>query len=288
MRTAIAVVKPSPSAWLCLIPSPPLTLTPGSRLSVPNMKETNTLHGRAVLITGGGTGIGRATARQFAAAGAEVLIIGRTAERLAETAKEHPRIRTFVADVASPDAPAAIVAAALDAFGRIDVLVNNAAITRPAPLGAIDRKVAEEQLATNLLAPVFLTQHALPHLEDGGTIVNVTSNPPHYGWANNSIYGSTKVALDFLTHTWAVELAHRGIRVVSVAPGITATPVLSHAGFSDEQIAVAGKELRARIPLGRVAQPEEISWWIVNAVRPEAGYLTGTIVRVDGGLSASG
>jgi NAD(P)-dependent dehydrogenase (short-subunit alcohol dehydrogenase family) len=252
------------------------------------MDETNTLHGRAVLITGGGTGIGRATAHQFAAAGAEVLIIGRTAERLAETAKEHPRIRTFVADVAAPNAPASIVAAALDAFGRIDALVNNAAITRPAPLGAIDRKVAEEQIATNLLAPVFLTQHALPHLEDGGAIVNVTSNPPHYGWVNKSIYGSTKVALDFLTHTWAVELAQRGIRVVSVAPGITATPVLSHAGFSDEQIAAAGKELRARIPLGRVARPEEIAWWIVNAVRSEAGYLTGAIVRVDGGLSASG
>ncbi|MEV5751385.1 SDR family oxidoreductase [Actinoallomurus sp. NPDC052308] len=252
------------------------------------MEETNPRHGRAVLITGGGTGIGRATARQFAASGAEVLIVGRTAERLAETAEGHPRIRTFVADVAAPNAPADIVAAAVEAFGRIDVLVNNAAITRPAPLGAIERKVAEEQLATNLLAPVFLTQHAVPYLEAGGTIVNVTSNPPYYGWPNNSVYGSTKVALDFLTHTWAVELAQRGIRVVSVAPGITATPVLSHAGFSDEQIAVAGKELRARIPLGRIAQPAEIAWWIVNVTRSEAAYLTGTVIRVDGGLSVAG
>ncbi|MGO4427323.1 SDR family NAD(P)-dependent oxidoreductase, partial [Streptomyces sp. MCAF7] len=143
------------------------------------MDETNTLHGRAVLITGGGTGIGRAAAQQFAASGAEVLIVGRTAESLAETAEEHSRIRTFVADVAEPNAPADIVAAAVEAFGRIDVLVNNAAITRPAPLGAIDRKVAGEQLATNLLAPVFLTQHALPHLAAGGAVVNVTSNPPH-------------------------------------------------------------------------------------------------------------
>ncbi|MFE0191494.1 SDR family NAD(P)-dependent oxidoreductase [Streptomyces sp. NPDC058989] len=252
------------------------------------MEETHTLHGRAVLITGGGTGIGRAAAQQFAAEGAEVLIVGRTGERLAQTAGEHPRIHTFVADVAEPHAPADIVAAALEAFGRIDVLVNNAAITRPAPLGAIDRKVAEEQLTTNLLAPVFLTQHALPHLEAGSTIVNITSNPPHYGWPSNSIYGSTKVALDFLTHTWAVELAQRGIRVLSVAPGITATPVLSRSGLSDEQIAVAGKELRARIPLGRIAQPKEIAWWIVNATRPEAGYLTGTVIRVDGGLSAAG
>ncbi|KUJ65015.1 ketoreductase [Streptomyces albus subsp. albus] len=241
-----------------------------------------------MLITGGGTGIGRATARQFAAAGADVLVVGRTAERLAETAEGHPRIRTCTADVAAPNAPTEIVAAALDAFGRIDALVNNAAITRPAPLEAIDRNVAEEQLATNLLAPVFLAQHALPHLTAGGAIVNVTSIPPHYGWADNSVYGSTKVALDFLTRTWAVELAPRGIRVVSVAPGVTATPVLRHAGFSDERIAEAGARLRARIPLGRVAQPEEIAWWIVNAVRPEAGYLTGAVIRVDGGLSTGG
>ncbi|MEO3753471.1 SDR family oxidoreductase [Streptomyces sp. B6B3] len=241
-----------------------------------------------MIVTGGGTGIGRATARLFATAGAEVLIVGRTAERLAETAAHHPRLRTCVADVAAPDASAEIVAAALEAFGRIDVLVNNAAITRPALLGAIDRKTAEEQLATNLLAPVFLAQEALPHLEAGGVIVNVTSNPPHDGWPMSSLYGSTKVALDFLTHTWAVELAQRGLRVVSVAPGITATPVLSHAGFSDEEIAAAARGMRARIPLGRIAQPEEIAWWIVNAARPEAGYLTGTVIRVDGGLSAAG
>lgn len=251
------------------------------------MEETNTFDGRAVLITGGGTGIGRATAHQFAAMGAEVLIVGRSAERLAETAEGHRRIRAFVADLTESNAPAAAVTAALKAYGRIDIVVNNAAITRPAPLGEIDRKVTEEQLATNLLAPIFLTQHALPHLRVGGAIVNITSNPPHHGWPNNSVYGSTKVALDFLTHTWAVELAPRGIRVVSIAPGITATPVLAHAGLSDEQIAAAGKELRSRIPLGRIAQPDEIAWWIVNATRPEAGYLTGAVIRVDGGLSAA-
>jgi NAD(P)-dependent dehydrogenase (short-subunit alcohol dehydrogenase family) len=252
------------------------------------MERTNILQGRAVLITGGGTGIGRATARQFAAAGAEVLIVGRTAERLRETAQGHPGIETLAADVAAPEAPDAIVDAALEAFGRIDVLVNNAAITRPASLESIDRTVAEQQLATNLIGPLFLTQRALPHLAPGSAIVNVTSNPPYYGWPRNSVYGSTKVALDFLTHTWAVELAPRGIRVVSVAPGITATPVLTHAGFTAEQVAAAGRQLRDRIPLGRIAQPEEIAWWIVNVTRPEAGYLNGTVVRVDGGLGAGG
>ncbi|MGC7098705.1 SDR family NAD(P)-dependent oxidoreductase [Amycolatopsis lurida] len=241
--------------------------------------------GQAVLITGAGSGIGRVAAHQFADAGADVLIVGRTASRLAETADGYPNIRTHVADVAAPDG---IVDAMLDAFGRIDVLVNNAAITRPAVLGAIERETAAQQLATNLLGPIFLTQQALPHLSAGSTIVNITSNPPHHGWPGNSIYGSTKVALDFLTHTWAVELAERGIRVVSVAPGITATPVLSHAGWSAEEIEAAGAALRKRIPLGRIARPEEIAWWITRVAQREAGYLTGTIIRVDGGLGAAG
>ncbi|NIH86656.1 SDR family NAD(P)-dependent oxidoreductase [Amycolatopsis granulosa] len=248
------------------------------------MESTNGWHGRAVIVTGGGTGIGRATARLFAGEGADVLVVGRRAEPLAGTAATHPGIRTLAADLGSPDGPAAIVTRALEEFGRLDVLVNNAAITRPAALGAIDRDVAGQQITTNLLGPVFLTQQALPHLGEGAVVVNVSSNPPHYGWRDNSIYGSTKVALDFLTRTWAVELAERGIRVVSLAPGITTTPVLDHAGLPDDWISAT----RARIPLRRTAQPEEMAWWIVTVARPEAGYLTGTVVRVDGGLSAGG
>ena len=246
------------------------------------------LAGKGVVITGGGTGIGRATAHQFAAEGAQVLIVGRTAARLEEAAADYPSITTFATDGAAADGPERIVEAAMERLGRIDVLVNNAAITRPAPLGAIDRRTAEEQIATNLLAPLFLAQTALPHLAAAeGTIVNVSSNPPFYGWPDNSVYGSTKVALDFLTATWAVELAPRGVRVVSVAPGITATPVLAHAGFTPEQIATQGAGLAARIPLGRIAQPGEIAWWIMNVTRPEAAYLTGTVIRVDGGLSVA-
>ncbi|GAA3184787.1 SDR family NAD(P)-dependent oxidoreductase [Nonomuraea roseoviolacea] len=244
--------------------------------------------GKGVVITGAGTGIGRATAHRFAAEGARVLVVGRTAARLEETAAAHSSISVFAADGAAADGPERIVEAAMRRLGRIDVLVNNAAITRPAALGAIDRRTAEEQIATNLLAPLFLAQAALPHLASAqGTIVNVSSNPPWGGWPDNSVYGSTKVALDFLTATWAVELAPKGVRVVSVAPGITATPVLAHAGYTPEQIAAAGEGLVGRIPLGRVAQPAEIAWWIVNVTRPEAAYLTGTVVRVDGGLSVA-
>lgn len=239
---------------------------------------------RAVIVTGGGTGIGRHVARQFAEAGARVQIVGRTMETLEKTAAGYPGIRPYQADLTEPRAADRAVAAAAEAFGRLDVLVNNAGITRPALLGDIDLQVARQQLEINLLAPLALAQAALPYLKASrGVIVNVTSNPPLRGWPRNSVYGASKVALDFLTYTWAAELGPHGIRVVSVAPGNTDTPILSHAGLSEEDIEAQMRQSVPRIPLRRRADPDEIAWWVVNATRPEASYVTGTTIRVDGG-----
>ncbi|WP_028921087.1 SDR family NAD(P)-dependent oxidoreductase [Pseudonocardia acaciae] len=249
---------------------------------------SNELRGRAVIVTGAGSGIGRVTAHRFADEGADVLVVGRSEDRLKETADGRANIHVCAADVAAPDGPADIVEAAARTFGRIDVLVNNAAIIRPAPLGEIDRAGAEEQLNTNLVGPLFLAQRALPLLvEARGTVINVTSMEAYRGWPNNSVYGATKVALDFLTRTWAVELGSAGVRVVSVAPGVTKTPVLIHAGLTAEQIEASKDAFLARIPLGRLAEPEEIAWWIVQMARPEAGYVSGAVLRVDGGVNVA-
>jgi NAD(P)-dependent dehydrogenase (short-subunit alcohol dehydrogenase family) len=235
------------------------------------------------IVTGGGTGIGRSTARLFAKEGFDVLITGRTAAHLAETAEGRPNIHTLVVDITTQDAPDLIVDEALSAFGRIDVLVNNAGISRPAPLGELDWVQTHQQISTNLVAPMFLTQKVAGHLPSGGVIVNITSNPAERGWPTQSVYGSTKVGLDFLTRTWAVELAPRGIRVVSVAPGVTDTPWNIHNDIDPER--TAEKRRNRRIPLGREAQPEEIAWWIVTATRPEASYVTGAVLRIDGGVN---
>ncbi|WP_369201719.1 SDR family NAD(P)-dependent oxidoreductase [Streptomyces sp. PU-14G] len=251
------------------------------------------MRGRTVVVTGVGTGIGQSTARLFADEGADVLAVGRSGGTLKETADGRPGIRVLTADVASRSGPADIVRAALQGSrhgpdqgtGRIDVLVNNAGITRPAKLGAIDPGLAQDQIATNLLRPLFLAQAAVEHMPEGGVVVNVTSNPPQRGWPGNSVYGATKVGLDFLTHTWARKLAPSGIRVVSVAPGPTRTPVLVHAGVAPQQIEAQRSRSAESIPLGRMGTPEEIAWWIVNAARPEASYLTGAVLRVDGGTS---
>jgi NAD(P)-dependent dehydrogenase (short-subunit alcohol dehydrogenase family) len=237
----------------------------------------------AVVITGGGTGIGRATAQMFASEENDVLIVGRSQDSLNETAKGWPTIRTLVADISDREAPQAIVSTAEREFGRIDILVNNAAVKFASELDSIDRDEAEEQLATNLIAPIFLTQEAVKHMHRGGIVINVTTNVPGRGWPGNSIYGSTKVSLDFLTRTWAVELAQRGIRVVSISPGPTNTPMLHRSRMAlTPELAEAKNK---RIPLGRVAEPDEIAWWIMAVTRPYSSYVTGAVISVDGGAS---
>lgn len=243
---------------------------------------------RTVIITGGGTGIGRATARHFAGQGDHVLVVGRTAAPLDEVADGHKGIRTLVADITDPDAAEKVVEEALREFGRLDVLVNNAGTGTFAPLDKVDRASVEQQYAINVVAPVFLAQAALNALEEtGGTIVNVSSagSLGIQAFPDNAVYWSTKSALNHFTRTWAVELAPRGIRVVSVAPGVTDTGIGERVGMSREQYRQFLERLAGNIPLGRVASPDDVAWWITVLADPRGRYLTGAIVPVDGGLS---
>jgi nogalaviketone/aklaviketone reductase len=243
---------------------------------------------RGVIITGGGTGIGRATARAFADLGDRVLIVGRTQDTLAETAEGYAAMRALAVDITKPDAPGLIVSTALREFGRIDVLVNNAASATPQMLTDIDPALADEHFAVNLRAPILLTQHALGALADtGGTVVNLSTagSLGRRAWPSMSIYGASKVAMDFLTRTWAAELAPLGIRVVAIAPGVINTGMGERMGSTPEEYARFLEDIRTRIPNGRVGRPEEIAWWIVQLAQPQASYATGTILAVDGGAS---
>lgn len=245
---------------------------------------------KAVVVTGGGTGIGAATARAFAESGAHVLIVGRNEATLKETADGCDRIRVLAADVHDDEAPGLVISTALREFGRLDVLVNNAAVTGFASLDGLDRDSVRAQLGTNLIAPVFLTQRALDALEaTGGVVVNVSSagSLGRRAWPENSVYGMAKVALDFLTRTWAVELAPRGIRSVGIAPGVVDTGVGVRAGMPPEAYEAFLDGMAKRVPSGRVGRPEDIAWWIVQLTRPEAAYANGTVLAVDGALSVT-
>ncbi|MFY1595102.1 SDR family NAD(P)-dependent oxidoreductase [Micromonospora sp. WMMD737] len=239
---------------------------------------------RIVVVTGAGTGIGRATARGFSAQGAHVVAVGRRAAPLAETAAGHPGIEPLVADVTAPGAAELIVGTATQRHGRLDVLVNNAGVAGGGPLGSLAPETVERHLATNLVAPLLLTQAAVPALTDSrGVVVNVTTSVGSRAWPGSSLYAAGKSALDSLTRSWAVELAPSGIRVVAVAPGAVDTPIGAHQGLTPQQRADVCRWQVARTPLGRIGRPEEVAWAILRLADRAAGFVTGVVLPVDGG-----
>ena len=240
------------------------------------------------LVTGAGTGIGRATARAFATGGAHVLAVGRREGPLAETAGDHLGIHPYAADITADGAPEEIVAAALAPYGRLDVLVNNAGIVGGQTLGALTPDGIRPQFDTNLFAPALLTQAALSALEadGGGAVVNVSTSVGQRAWPGNSLYAATKTALELLTRSWAVELAPRGIRVNAVAPGAVETPIGTHRGLSPEESDRIRDWQIAHTPLGRRGTPEEVAWAIRQLAAPEASFITGAVLPVDGGAVA--
>ncbi|MFC9741825.1 SDR family NAD(P)-dependent oxidoreductase [Streptomyces noursei] len=239
---------------------------------------------RVVVITGAGTGIGRATARAFAAQGAHVVAVGRRPEPLAETAAADGAIVPYPADITADGAPEALVGHVVAAYGRLDVLVNNAAVVGNGALGSHTKESMAPQLATNLLAPVLLTQEAVPHLErTGGVVVNLSTSVGQRGWPGNSVYAATKTGLELLTRSWAVELAPRGVRVVAVAPGAIDTPIADHQDWSPEHRAALRAWQIEHTPMGRIGRAEEVAWAITALAAPHAAFVTGVVLPVDGG-----
>jgi NAD(P)-dependent dehydrogenase (short-subunit alcohol dehydrogenase family) len=248
-------------------------------------QSADQLADRVAIVTGAGSGIGRATAIAFAQAGAHVLGVGRRQGALEETAQEQPGIATFATDVLAEHAPEAIVGAAADRWGRVDVLVNNAGATAMMPLAESTAGRITDLFAVNVTAPSLLARAALPHLRHAhGTIVNVSSTYGHRPLPGAAHYAASKSALEQLTRSWALELAPDGIRVNALAPGPTESEALAAAGLPDAVVNKIKQDEADRIPLGRRGEPHEVATWILHLADPTTTWLTGQILTVDGGL----
>ncbi len=241
---------------------------------------------KVVIITGGSSGIGRAAALRFASQGDKVLITGRRAGPVEQMMAEHKNITGLVANTASAEDAVRTVADAVDSWGRVDVLVNNAGAGAILPLSEAAADRIADIFSVNVLGPSLLARAALPHLKaTQGTIINISSTFGHRPAAGLSHYAASKAALEHLTRCWALELAPLGIRVNAVAAGPTESGALTGMmGLSAEQAEAVKEAERARIPLGRRGVPDEIARWIVQLASPAAQWVTGQVLAVDGGL----
>lgn len=246
------------------------------------------LAGKTALITGGNSGIGLATAKLFVAEGAKVTITGRDAGRLKAAAAELGESALAVeADVNDVAALERAVAQAAERFGELDILFANAGIPGSTPLGGTSVAAFEQVIRTNLTAPFFTVQAALPHLNDGASIILNSSVIAVLGNPGYSAYAASKAGLRGMARVMASELSPRNIRVNVVAPGGARTPIWKGAAPTDAAMAVLESRIAAATPLGRIAEPEHIAKTVLFLASDDAAHLQGVEIFVDGGATAS-
>ena len=242
------------------------------------------LAGKIALVTGGSSGIGLATAKQFIEEGAFVYITGRRQAELDAAVKtlgsQAKGIRADASKLADLDA---LYAEIQEDKGRLDVLFVNAGGGSFAPLGQISEEQFDQTFDTNVKGVLFTVQKALPLIPDGGSVVLNASIVSVQGTPNFSVYSASKAAVRSFARTWTSDLKHRKIRVNVVSPGPIDTPGLSGLAQNEEQKNALYAQLAANVPLGRVGQPEEIAKAAVFLASDDASYITGIELFVDGG-----
>jgi 7-alpha-hydroxysteroid dehydrogenase len=245
--------------------------------------------GRVAVVTGAGRGIGAATAVALAQAGADVVISARTADQLAAVAREvgaaGRRAVAIPADLSDLDAAAGLAQAAVDAFGRLDIVVNNVGGALPRPFLATTPRHLVDAFGFNVAVAHSLTRAAVPHLlaaaADGGTsaVVGITSAVGRAAGRGYLAYGTAKAALAHYTRLAAADLTPR-IRVNAVAVGAVATSALDIV-LTDETLR---RQMERATPLGKIGDPQDVAAAVVFLASPAAGYITGKIIEVDGGI----
>ena len=238
------------------------------------------LEGQRALVTGATSGIGRAVALQLARDGAEVLVHGRDVARGAETVEEIAGAGGKASFVAADLSDAADVQRLAREVGDVDILINNAGIALFAPTAEFEVSAFDTMFASNVRAPFFLVAAFAPGMaaRGHGSIVSLSSMAGGVGLVGGAAYGATKASLEAMTRAWAAEYGASGVRVNAIAPG----PVYTPSPSGPEFITALGQTT----PMHRAAQPEEVAEVVAFLASPQASYITGATVAVDGGRRA--
>lgn len=250
------------------------------------MKAMGKLERKVALVTGGNSGIGRATAKRFVDEGAYVFITGRRNDELAAAVKEISKNVTGVqGDVSKLGDLDSLFQQIKREKGKLDIVFANAGVARYAALGAITEELYDSIFDINVKGLLFTVQKALPLLPDGASIILNASIVGSKGLAMNSVYSATKAAIRSFARTWTTDLKDRRIRVNAISPGSIDTPGLSDLFASSEVGEQRKKMISTLTPLGRLGTPDEIAKAVVFLASDDSSYITGIELFVDGGFA---
>ena len=265
-------------------------MTPSPAFEDERYRPAGKLTGKTALITGGDSGIGRAVAVTFAKEGADVVVMylnehGDAEETKRQVEKEGRRCLLIAGDIGDERFCRDAVEQAVQTFGKLDILVNNAAEQHPQQrIEDITAEQLDRTFRTNMYAMFYLTKAAVPHMKPGSTIVNTTSVTAYEGSEGLIDYAATKGAIVSFTRSLAKHLVSRGIRVNGVAPGPIWTPLIPSTIGSADQVAKFGSDT----PMGRAGQPEELAPAYVFLACGDSSYMTGQILHINGGVVVNG
>lgn len=246
----------------------------------------NTLQNKVAVITGANSGIGLATAKLYLQEGAKVVLAGRRQEALETAAKDLTGdFITVVADVSKSEDNERLIKTTVETYGKIDILFLNAGIAPPTPITDITVAHYDEIFDINVKGPIIATKEALPHINDGGTILFTSSVVNQKGFDGLSVYSASKGALRSFARVLTSEVKSRGIRVNSIAPGPINTPIYGKMGLPQEVVEEMGKGFAEQVPLGRFGTSEEIANTALFLASDASSYINGIEIEVDGGLS---